>query len=285
MVNCFAYFAQMGIDIWLANSSATISTALPKTVTVSTTVIPTASQALALSYSHLALMGIQVWQYSEQGKQTDTFVSDNTSDRDDTDELEQQDKANKNNADIAQTKDWQQFQRKVRHCQQCQLAKTRTQVVFGVGHPQADCLLIGEAPGEQEDQQGLPFVGKSGQLLTLMIQSLGWQREQVYIANIVKCRPPNNRDPFIDEIEQCYHYLTQQIDWIQPKIIVAVGRVAARVLLQTKQSIGRLRGKVYQLPDKNIPVIVTYHPAYLLRQPLMKKEAWKDWQFVQRQLS
>jgi DNA polymerase len=173
---------------------------------------------------------------------------------------------------------WQVFREQVAACQACSLHETRTQTVFGTGNPKADWLLIGEAPGHNEDLQGEPFVGKAGQLLTEMLRAMELSRDQVFIANILKCRPPNNRDPKPEEVVACHGFLQQQIKFIQPKIILAVGRVAAQQLLKTDQPIGKLRGKVHYL--EKIPVIVIYHPAYLLRSLLEKRKAWQDLQMA-----
>lgn len=175
---------------------------------------------------------------------------------------------------------WDELQASVEACQLCELHKTRTQTVFGTGHQQARCMVIGEAPGAEEDRQGLPFVGKSGQLLTNMLASIQIKREAIYIANILKCRPPNNRDPKPDEAACCRAYLEQQIALIQPQLIVVVGRIAAHNLLQTTTPLGRLRGSVHTLPNSTVPVIVTYHPAYLLRQLAEKRRAWQDLQLA-----
>ncbi|MFZ1386015.1 MAG: uracil-DNA glycosylase [Thiolinea sp.] len=175
---------------------------------------------------------------------------------------------------------WDELQASVEACQLCELHKTRTQTVFGAGHQQARCMVIGEAPGAEEDRQGLPFVGKSGQLLTNMLASIQIARENIYIANILKCRPPNNRDPKPDEAACCRGYLERQIALIQPQLIMVVGRIAAHNLLQTTTPLGRLRGSVHTLPNSNVPVIVTYHPAYLLRQPAEKRRAWQDLQLA-----
>lgn len=159
-------------------------------------------------------------------------------------------------------------------CQHCRLAKTRTQTVFGIGNEQADIMIIGEAPGFSEDQEGQPFVGRAGQLLNAMLSAIGLTREQVFIANIIKCRPPNNRDPLPDEVEACTGYLVQQIDFIKPKVICALGRIAAQYLLKTEQALGKLRQQEHHY--QNIPLIITYHPAYLLRNPIDKKKTYQD---------
>lgn len=173
---------------------------------------------------------------------------------------------------------WETLRREVATCEKCELYKGRTQTVFGVGNPQADWLIIGEAPGAEEDRQGEPFVGRAGKLLNAMLLAIGLQREEVFIANILKCRPPNNRDPRPEEVASCKNYLRIQIEMIQPRIILAVGRVAAQNLLETDTPIGRMRGQRYQYADTGIPVVVSYHPAYLLRSPREKRKAWQDLQ-------
>ncbi|TXH68802.1 MAG: uracil-DNA glycosylase [Thiothrix sp.] len=175
---------------------------------------------------------------------------------------------------------WAELEAHVTACKLCELHKTRTQTVFGSGNQQARCMIIGEAPGAEEDRQGLPFVGKSGKLLTNMLASIQIARDDIYIANILKCRPPNNRDPKPEEAAACRGYLERQIALVQPKLILVVGRIAAHNLLQTNTPLGRLRGSVHTLPNSTVPVIVTYHPAYLLRQPAEKRRAWQDLQLA-----
>ena len=177
---------------------------------------------------------------------------------------------------------WEDLRQRVTKCQQCELHRGRKQTVFGVGDHNADWLIIGEAPGAEEDKQGEPFVGRAGKLLNSMLLACGLQREQVFIANILKCRPPNNRDPKAGEVAACSSYLREQIDLIQPKIILAVGRIAAHNLLQTETPIGKMRGQKYEYADTGIPVVVTYHPAYLLRAPREKRKAWQDLQMAMR---
>jgi uracil-DNA glycosylase family 4 len=160
-------------------------------------------------------------------------------------------------------------------CTRCKLhALGRTQIVFGVGNPAAELMFIGEAPGADEDIQGIPFVGRAGQLLTRMIEAMGFKRDEVYIANVLKCRPPNNRDPQPDEVECCEPFLFRQIASIQPKVIVALGAHAARALLKTQAPISRLRGRVYEF--RGAQLIPTFHPSFLLRSPGYKREAWED---------
>ena len=150
----------------------------------------------------------------------------------------------------------------------------RRQVVFGVGNPDADLMFVGEAPGADEDIQGIPFVGRAGQLLTKMIQAIQLERDQVYIANVIKCRPPDNRNPEPDEIDTCQPFLFRQIEAVRPKVIVALGSFAAKTLLKTQDSISRLRGRVYDFQGAKL--IPTFHPSYLLRSPQFKREAWED---------
>jgi uracil-DNA glycosylase family 4 len=178
--------------------------------------------------------------------------------------------------------DWDTLAEAVRQCQRCELHKTRTQTVFGVGDRQASLMIVGEAPGADEDRQGEPFVGRAGRLLNEMLKAIGLQRQQVYIANILKCRPPNNRDPKPEEAAECSQYLFRQIELIQPKLILALGRIAAQRLLKTDSALSRLRGKVHQHPETGMPLIVTYHPAYLLRTPSDKRKAWEDLLFLQK---
>jgi uracil-DNA glycosylase family 4 len=166
------------------------------------------------------------------------------------------------------------YYHQIKDCKKCILSGARTNFVFGAGNPRAEIVFIGEAPGREEDLKAIPFVGKAGQLLTLMLSSIGVKREDVYIANVLKCRPPNNRDPLPDEIEQCEPYLIHQIDLISPKLIVALGRFAAASLLRTDATLGELREKEYHY--NNIPLIVTFHPSALLRNPQWKKQAWDD---------
>ncbi len=170
--------------------------------------------------------------------------------------------------------DWPALREAVSDCRRCVLHETRTQTVFGVGNENADWMIIGEAPGAEEDRRGEPFVGRAGKLLDEMLRAVGQGRDQVFIANILKCRPPNNRDPKPEESAQCRGYLERQIELVQPKIILAVGRIAAQLLLDTDTPVGRLRGKPHQLGGT--PLVVTYHPAYLLRSPSQKRKSWDD---------
>lgn len=212
----------------------------------------------------LTAMGIDAWQANEQPTEVIAPVT--------AEATPQEDKL-----------DWKGLQAQIAQCERCSLCKTRTQTVFGVGNPNADLMFIGEAPGANEDAQGEPFVGKAGQLLNAMLAAIGLQRESVFIANILKCRPPNNRDPQPEEVATCTPYLLKQIEQIQPKVIVALGRIAAQFLLNTEASLGKLRGSLHQYHDT--PLIITYHPAYLLRSPNQKAKSWQDLQLIKQQLS
>ncbi|MGA1846634.1 uracil-DNA glycosylase [Deferribacter abyssi] len=174
------------------------------------------------------------------------------------------------------------YERNVKNCEKCRLAKGRTNIVFGEGNPKAELMFIGEGPGAEEDKQGRPFVGRAGQLLTKMIEAMKFKRSEVYIANIVKCRPPNNRAPFQDEITTCIPYLHKQVEIISPKVIVCLGSIAVSSLLNTTKAISKVRGEFRDF--RGIKVMPTFHPAYLLRNPKMKKLAWEDLQKVMKLL-
>jgi DNA polymerase len=171
---------------------------------------------------------------------------------------------------------WDELAARVSQCTRCGLHEARTQTVFGVGNRTARWMVIGEAPGAEEDKRGEPFVGRAGQLLDAMLAAIGLDRQQVFIANILKCRPPGNRDPRPEEAESCAPYLRRQIELIAPGIILAVGRIAAQNLLQVDTPIGRMRGQLFEYGVSRIPVVVTYHPAYLLRSPREKRKVWQD---------
>ena len=175
---------------------------------------------------------------------------------------------------------WAELRGAVAACTRCPLSGTRTQTVFGVGSVEATWLIVGEAPGAEEDRQGEPFVGRAGQLLNAMLRAIGLEREQVFIANVLKCRPPRNRDPAPLEAAQCLPYLERQIALLKPRIMLAVGRISAQNLLKTDVSLGRLRGQVHHFGISQVPLVVTYHPAYLLREPAEKRKAWEDLQFA-----
>jgi uracil-DNA glycosylase family 4 len=176
--------------------------------------------------------------------------------------------------------DWGELRARVAACTRCSLSATRTQTVFGVGNLRAEWLVVGEAPGAEEDRRGEPFVGRAGQLLNSMLRAVGLTREQVYIANVLKCRPPGNRDPSLREAAECLPYLEQQIALLKPKIMLAVGRIAAQNLLQTDKTLGSLRRQVHRFGISQVPLIVTYHPAYLLRTPADKRKSWEDLKFA-----
>ncbi len=175
---------------------------------------------------------------------------------------------------------WQELQQQVATCTACELYQTRTRPVFGTGNRRAQWMFVGEAPGADEDVQGEPFVGRAGKLLTNMLLAIDLPREIAYIANILKCRPPGNRNPQPHEVKCCTPFLTRQIELVQPKVIVALGAVAARFLLDTETEIGKLRGKRFEYQNTGIPLIATYHPAYLLRNPVAKSKSWQDLQLA-----
>lgn len=175
---------------------------------------------------------------------------------------------------------WTEVEGEVRECRACGLCASRTQTVFGVGDRAARLMIVGEAPGAEEDRQGEPFVGRAGQLLNAMLRAAGFDRSQVYIANVLKCRPPGNRDPGPEEAGHCLPFLYRQIELVAPRLILCVGRVAAHHLLDTDMPLGRLRGRVHSLGPRAVPVVVTYHPAYLLRTPGDKRKAWDDLKFA-----
>ena len=172
--------------------------------------------------------------------------------------------------------DWGPLEQTALACTRCALHQTRNRVVFGVGDRGARWMVIGEAPGADEDRQGEPFVGRAGQLLNEMLRAAGVDRGQVYIANVLKCRPPENRDPKPEEASSCEPFLTRQIELVRPRLLLAVGRIAAQALLRTDTPIGRLRGQVHHYAPTGTPLVVTYHPAYLLRSPGQKRRAWED---------
>ena len=172
--------------------------------------------------------------------------------------------------------DWTALAYRVTQCQACELHGSRQQTVFGVGDRSADLMVIGEAPGAEEDRQGEPFVGRAGQLLNAMLLAIGLRRDQVYIANILKCRPPGNRDPRPEEALKCEPFLLRQVAQVRPRVILAVGKIAAQNLLKSQETVGRMREKAFQF--EGVPVVVSYHPAYLLRSPEQKAKAWQDLQ-------
>ena len=213
---------------------------------------------------YLAAMGIQVW----KTKNIDKIIEINHSINETTSSEEA----------------WQILQQQVSACTKCELHKSRNNTVFGIGNKQAKLLIVGEAPGATEDEQGKPFVGRAGMLLDSMLKSIGLKREEVFIANILKCRPPNNRDPLSEEVKVCTPYLNQQIALLQPKMIVALGRIAASFLLGLDSSLGSMRGIIHHYGEEKTPLLVTFHPAYLLRSPREKMRAYDDWLKIQSML-
>jgi uracil-DNA glycosylase len=188
------------------------------------------------------------------------------------------------NAKQSQPYGLETIKQQVSSCTLCDLHKSRTNTVFGVGSDHAQIMFIGEAPGANEDLKGEPFVGRAGMLLNSMLKSIGLNRDDVYIANILKCRPPGNRDPLPEEIKLCTPYLQQQITLIKPKILIAVGRVAAQHLLNSMESMSKLRGNTFYYGEHKTPLLVTYHPAYLLRSPSEKKKAYIDFLLIKKMI-
>ena len=223
--------------------------------------------------NYLKAMDIDVWvrkSYAERAADVSVALS----------EVPVQVNPKQDHSDSLAALTWDQLADRVRQCSRCELHSGRKQTVFGTGNLRAEWMIIGEAPGADEDTQGEPFVGRAGQLLNSMLQAMGYPREQVYIANVVKCRPPGNRDPKPDEVASCSSYLARQIELVNPRMILCLGRVAAQNLLNTDTPIGKLRGQLHHLGEKQRPVVVTYHPAYLLRSPGEKRKAWQDLQFA-----
>lgn len=212
---------------------------------------------------HLDLMGITTWKRRDlPGESEGNMETENDSARIPVTDS------------VQSSSNLDELRLEVSACTRCALSETRTQTVFGTGNPNACVMIIGEAPGADEDRLGEPFVGRAGQLLNAMLAAIGIGREDVYIVNILKCRPPRNRDPESTEVEACSPFLHRQIEWVDPSLIVAVGRVAAQTLLQSTTPIGRLRGRPHQYRERSL--LVTYHPAYLLRSPGEKRKAWDD---------
>jgi DNA polymerase len=174
----------------------------------------------------------------------------------------------------------QVLQQQAASCTACGLHAGRTQSVFARGNPNSPIVVVGEAPGEEEDRTGLPFVGRAGKLLDLMLQAVGFPKDSVYICNTLKCRPPGNRNPLPNELEACSGFLRQQLDMVAPKVLLAVGKFAAQTLVKSEESIGRLRGQIHTYEGR--PVVVTYHPAYLLRSPYAVRTAWADFQLLRK---
>src|SRR5271154_5712159 len=237
----------------------------------------------ALRQEYLAALGIESWVARANSAPADTLrepVAPLARAPRDTPRDTAQETAHVTAAARESGVDWQQLRARVAACTRCALSTTRTQTVFGVGSQTAEWLIVGEAPGAEEDRQGEPFVGRAGQLLNSMLRAIGLAREQVYIANVLKCRPPGNRDPAASEAAECLPYLEQQIALLKPKIMLAVGRISAQNLLRTDVTLGRLRQQVHHFGASKVPLIATYHPAYLLRTPADKRKAWEDLKFA-----
>lgn len=217
--------------------------------------------------TYLEAMGVQCW---ERRNQPASGLSSSETPSGSTESVE----------DAIPNMDWDALRACVSNCDHCSLKASRTQTVFGSGNPEASWMLIGEAPGKDEDLQGEPFVGQAGQLLTEMLRAVNLSRKEAFIANILKCRPPGNRDPLPDEVDRCSVYLERQISLVKPDIILAVGRIAAQNLLKTDNPLSQLRGKVHHYGVSRIPVVVIYHPAYLLRSLREKRKAWDDLQLA-----
>lgn len=221
----------------------------------------------ARQFAYLKAMGISVWELQTRDRTTAVTTESLASE-----------------GPSVASMQWDDLIFNVSQCKACVLHQTRTQTVFGVGNRHSPLLFIGEAPGADEDRQGEPFVGKAGQLLNEMLRAIGMQRQAIYIANVLKCRPPGNRDPKPEEAAACAGFLHRQIELIQPKLIVALGRIAAQRLLKTDSSLSHLRGRLHRHPETHLPLVVTYHPAYLLRSPAEKQKAWMDLLFIRQTL-
>ena len=226
----------------------------------------------------LGKIGVDIWRKRDHviDGVTDRVIAGETSPSDTLEEAAADLSPVQGADNLGQLDQLDQLAQVVRKCQKCPLHTTRTHAVPGVGSSDADWMFVGEAPGQSEDEQGLPFVGRAGQLLDAMIAALRMERKDVFIANVIKCRPPENRDPLNEEVDECEPYLHQQLNLIKPKIIIALGRISAQSLLKTTEPIGKLRGKVHYYGELQTPLIPTYHPAYLLRSPQQKSKAWED---------
>lgn len=237
---------------------------------------------VSIKYAHyLSSMGIQSWILRKPLKIIDTGIAGAESKSHDT--LTRLAIGREGCVDDESSMGWDSLEEAVSKCTRCALSQNRNQTVLGVGDHDAQWMLVGEAPGAEEDQRGEPFVGRAGQLLNNMLAAIGLSRDAVYITNVVKCRPPGNRDPRPDEVTACGDYLKRQIDLIHPRLILALGRFAAQTLLSTDTPVGQLRGKVHYYAE-TVPLIVTYHPAYLLRSPDQKAHAWDDLKLARAQI-
>jgi uracil-DNA glycosylase len=246
------YLEAIGIDLWLARGAPSAAGAAPASATAASATAASATAVVATAATATASLatGTAVAVARRESKAESAAL-------------------------------WEALRTEVRTCTRCPLHATRTQGVLGVGPRRSDWLVIGEAPGAEEDRRGEPFVGAAGQLLDAMLRAIGLDRKtNVYIANVLKSRPPNNRDPKPEEVAACLPYLVRQIALLEPRILLAVGRIAAQNLLGTDAPLGRLRGRVHYFGERNTPLVVTYHPAYLLRTPADKRKAWEDLKFA-----
>jgi uracil-DNA glycosylase family 4 len=241
-----------------------------------------------LSRRYLRAMGVQVWRSRDVAETADSapvLEPAGTLDHGPlTDTKEVLDSPVPETPIVATDLEWDRLRAEVAACRACSLCETRTQTVFGVGNRTADLMIVGEAPGADEDRVGEPFVGRAGQLLNLMLAAIGLRRDQVYIANILKCRPPGNRDPSPEEALRCEPFLMHQMELVRPRLVLSLGRVSAQNLLRTGMAVGRLRGQWFALGPEKVPLAVTYHPAYLLRSPKQKSLVWQDLQRVARRM-
>jgi uracil-DNA glycosylase family 4 len=237
-------------------------------------------QAMSRREQYLQLLGLEVWQLRQPPTPSSERVERAPPEALQPAEAPLEAAADAGGSDAI----WERLREEVAACTRCALCGSRTQTVFGVGNRRARLLVVGEAPGAEEDRRGEPFVGRAGQLLNSMLRAIGCPREQVYIANVLKCRPPGNRDPSPTEVAACLPYLQRQIDLLAPALILVVGRIAAQNLLATEVPIARLRGTVHRFGASEIPLVVTYHPAYLLRSPGEKRRAWVDLKLARAQL-
>lgn len=231
---------------------------------------------------YLQAMGIQPWQSRYAAAAVENSIQPCSQSVEAESELASESSVLTGSSDVS-TMDWTQLQHTVSACQLCELHSSRSHTVFGVGNQNAELLIIGEAPGVDEDLAGEPFVGRAGQLLDAMLKAIDLDRQQVYITNILKCRPPENRNPHVSETSCCDPYLQRQIALIQPKLILALGRIAAHHLLVSQDALGKLRQRLHNY--NGIPLLVSYHPAYLLRKPVEKRKSWQDLLKLKQQLT
>tara|TARA_B100001250_G_scaffold392909_1_gene395140 strand:- start:20624 stop:21277 length:654 start_codon:yes stop_codon:yes gene_type:complete len=211
----------------------------------------------SIKKQHLSLMGITRWELNKKPNNKKTLPKDESS-------------------------KWEMLAEMAHKCAKCELHQSRIQVVFGSGRADAELLIIGEAPGAEEDKQGKPFVGRSGKLLTSMLKAININRDDVFITNILKCRPPKNRDPQIEEINQCKSHLLRQIELMKPKIVLTLGRVASQIIIGSDKTIGEIRGREIFSDIIKMPVVASYHPAYLLRNPSAKEKSWEDLKIIKK---